>query len=65
MSPRCPRCGTPADAVPVTYWLDRDRARRLGQLLEVVRRELGLPTDADAIVEAARRAALDLNQRGA
>lgn len=60
---RCPRCGTPADAVPVTHHLRRDQARRLREMVDVVRRELGLPTDGEALLAAARIAALDLNQR--
>jgi hypothetical protein len=31
-------------------------------MLDVVRRELGLPSDGDALVEAVRRLALELNQ---
>lgn len=59
---RCPRCGTPADAVPVTHHVAPGSARLLRERLDVVRRELGLRSEGDALAAAVRIAALDLNQ---
>lgn len=64
MSVRCPRCGTPVDAEAVTYRVPAGGARRLAEHLEIVRRELGLASDGEALLAAARRQALHLNQRG-
>lgn len=60
---RCPRCGARADAT-ATLEIRLPPAQRdaLARHAEVVRRELGLPTDDEAVAEAVRRLALELNQ---
>jgi hypothetical protein len=62
VSVRCPRCGTPADAVEVRFLVAPAAARRLREHLEIVRRETAAPTDGDALADAVARRALDLNQ---
>jgi len=63
MGPRCPRCGTPADATETfAVALSPALKARLKAHVEIVRHELGLASDGEALAEAARRLAFELNQ---
>lgn len=60
---RCPRCGAAADATATRILRLSPAARdALARHALIVRRELGIATEDEAIVEAVRRVALELNQ---
>jgi hypothetical protein len=60
---RCPRCAARSDAVArVEYALSDEEKSSLARYLDIITHELGIETDGEAVVEAARRLALDLNQ---
>ncbi len=58
----CPRCGQRADAIEVRLLVPPELRPAMKRHAEVVRRELGIGTEGEALAEAARRLALQLNQ---
>lgn len=59
---RCPNCGTRADAERIELLLPPTVLKALRRNADVVRHELGIDTDAEAIAESVRRLAYELNQ---
>lgn len=62
MSDRCPRCGLRSNAVAVKFLLAPELRGALLRHVEIIRRELGIETDGEALAEAARRLAVHLHQ---
>lgn len=64
MTERCPRCGTAEDATAVlSVPIPPGDLAALRRHLEIVRLELGIATEGEALAESARRLALQLNQQ--
>lgn len=62
-APRCPRCGCRADATAVLeVRLPAPARDALRRNAGVVRRELGVETEGEAIAAAVRMTAIRLNQ---